>query len=76
MDRMPMSILDNKNFATDDFSEKPILTWNRFVIAIALLHLRAANGFAGTNMTCRFLATHIEPFVAILLACIQTCAQI
>jgi hypothetical protein len=46
------------------------------VIAIALLHLRAANGFAGTNMTCRFLATHIEPFVAILLACIQTCAQI
>ena len=59
MDRMPMSILDNKNFATDDFREKPIVTWIRFVIAIALLHLRDANGFVGTYMTCRFLATHI-----------------
>lgn len=70
-----MSILSNKNFATGDFRGKPIVTWIQFVIAIALLHLRDANGFAGTNMTCRFLATHIEPLVTILLTCIDTCAQ-
>ena len=67
-----MSILDNKNFATDDFREKPIVTWIRFVIVIALLHLRDVNGFAGTDMTCRFLATHIEPLVAIHLTCTET----
>ena len=71
-----MSILGNKNFAIEDFRGKPIVTWIRFVIAIALLHLSDANGFAGTNMTCQFLATHIESFVALLLACIETCAQI
>jgi hypothetical protein len=46
------------------------------VIAIALLHLRDANGFVGTNMTCRFLATHVEPLVTIHLTCTETCAPI
>ncbi len=71
-----MSILGNKNFATEAFRGKPIVTWNRFVIAIALLHLRDANGFVVTNMTCRFLATHVEPLVTIHLTCTETCAPI
>jgi hypothetical protein len=45
------------------------------VIAIALLHLRDANGFAGTSMTCRLLAMHIKSLVTIPLTCIETCAQ-
>jgi hypothetical protein len=70
-----MSILGNKNFATEDFRGKPIVTWIQFVIAIALLHLRDANGFAGTSMTCRLLAMHIKSLVTIPLTCIETCAQ-